>query len=76
MKFDVFRLFCHDQNTCLHVTSLCLRTYTVNIPQTLVMEIPTIQDFWADRVQESKIKILSPQNLAKDCLSDAVKIYQ
>ena len=41
----------------------------------LVMDIPKIQEFQADIVQAAKIKILAPQNLAKDSPSDVVEFY-
>ena len=41
----------------------------------LVMDIPKIQDFQADIVRAAKIKILAPQKLAKECLSDVVEFY-
>jgi hypothetical protein len=37
---------------------------------TLEMELPNIKDCWDDIVQAAKIKILAPQKLAKDCLSN------
>ena len=40
------------------------------MPHTVEMELPKIQELRADLVQEAKIKILAPQNLAKDCLSN------
>ena len=38
------------------------------------MELPKIQDCRSDIVQAANIKILAPQKLAKDCLSDVVKL--
>ena len=76
LKFDFFRkCFCHDRNNCLHVTSLYSSTSTVQMLRTLVMELPKIQDCRADIVRAAKIKILAPQKLAEDCLSDVVKLY-
>jgi hypothetical protein len=37
---------------------------------TLVMELPKLKDCGDDVVRAAKIKILAPQELAKDCLSD------
>jgi hypothetical protein len=69
--WEVFRqFFCHCPNLCLHVTSLGSITSTHWMPRTLVMELPKIQDCRADIVRAAKIKILAPQKLAKDCLSD------
>ena len=53
-----------------HVTSLGLSTSTLRMLRTLVMELPKIQDCRAAIVRAAKIKILAPQRLAKDCLSD------
>ena len=69
--WDVLRkYFCHCRNHCLHVTSLGSSTSTLQIPRTLVMELPKIQDCRADILRAAKIKIMAPQKLAKDCLSD------
>ena len=68
-----FDFFCHDRNHCLHGTSLYSSTSTVQMPRTLVMEVPKIQYCRADMVRVAKIKILAPQELAKDCLSDVVR---
>jgi hypothetical protein len=40
------------------------------MPLTTLMELPNIQDCQDYVVRASYIKILAPQKLAKDCLSD------
>ena len=70
-KFELFfEYFCCDRNNCFHVTSICLRTSTVPALCTLIMELTKLQECRADIVQSENIKILYPQKLAKDCLSD------
>ena len=53
--------FFHYRKHCLCVTSLCLVTFTVQMPRTLVTEIPKIQDLQDDIVRAENVNILSPQ---------------
>ena len=58
------------QNFCLHDTSLGSSTCTLHMLLTTLMELPHIDDRRDEILGAAKIKILAPQKLAKDCLSD------
>ena len=61
LKSGFFRKqFCRDLNNFLRVTSLCSSTSTVDMPCTLVMNIPKIYEFRADIVRAAKINFLAP----------------
>ena len=58
------------QNFCLHDTSLGSSTCTLHMLLTTLMELPHIDECRDEILRAAKIKILAPQKLAKDCLSD------
>ena len=75
LEFEWFLpIFGHDQNNCLHVTSIYSRTATVKMLRTLVLDLAKIQDCRYDIVLSAKIKFLAPQKLAIDWLKDNVKV--
>jgi hypothetical protein len=63
-------LLLSGRNRCDNVSRLGSSTSTFQTPLTLAMEVPNAKACLEQILRAAKIKILAPQKLIKECLSD------